>query len=239
MKIFLKKIINKLSAKKRKSKNIQFLKKSYSQCGEDLIIKYIFDTLKIQNPSYIDIGAHHPYYISNTALFYSNGSRGINIEPDPWLFKNFLAARKEDINLNVGIGNKNEILDFYIISSPSLNTFSKIEAENYKLEGNYSITNIEKVGVRTLNDILMEHYGGNFPNFLSIDAEGIDEIIIKSIDFDENYPIVICIETISFSESGNGVKNKNLIKFIEEKGYLYYADTNINSIFVKESHWKK
>ena len=239
MKIFLKKAINKLSSKKRKPENSQFLKKSYSQCGEDLIVKFIFDILKIQNPSYIDIGAHHPNYISNTALFYENGSRGINIEPDPSLFKNFLTARKEDINLNIGIGNKNEILDFYIISSPSLNTFSKTEAENYNLEGNYKITSVEKIKVRTLEDILIEHNGGIFPNFLSLDAEGIDEIIIKSIDFDKNYPIVICIETISFSNSGNGLKNKDLIKFIEEKGYLYYADTNINSIFVKESYWKR
>ena len=69
MKIFLKKVINKLSSNKRKPENNQFLKKSYSQCGEDLIVKFIFDILNIKNPSYIDIGAHHPNYISNTALF--------------------------------------------------------------------------------------------------------------------------------------------------------------------------
>lgn len=217
----------------------EFQKISYSQSGEDLIVKYIFENLNITNPTYIDIGAHHPYYISNTALFYQNGSIGINIEPDPTLFKAFIKERKKDVNVNIGIGNKNEELDFYIISSTTLNTFSKEEAYNYQKEGNYTIKSIEKIKVRTLSNVINEFSNGIFPQFLSIDAEGIDELIIKSIDFDKNFPIVICIETISFSNSGNGLKNKELIKYIEQKGYLLYADTNINSIFVRESLWRR
>lgn len=217
----------------------EFQKISYSQSGEDLIVKYIFENLNIKNPTYIDIGAHHPYYISNTALFYQNGSRGINIEPDPTLFKAFIKERKKDINVNIGIGSKNEELDFYVISSSTLNTFSKEEAYNYQKEGNYTIKSIEKIKVKTLSNVINEFSNGIFPHFLSIDAEGIDELIIKSIDFDKNFPIVICIETISFSNSGNGLKNKELIKYIEQKGYLLYADTNINSIFVRESLWRR
>ena len=173
-----KRIAKKLFRHNKKSDKVQFLKKSYSQCGEDLIVKFIFDILKIKNPSYIDIGAHHPYYISNSALFYESGSRGVNIEPDPVLFKNFLSARIKDVNLNIGIGAKNEILDFYVISEPSLNTFSKIEADNYKFQGNYTITKIEKINVRTINDIIDEYFKGIFPDFLSLDAEGVDEILV-------------------------------------------------------------
>lgn len=236
MKNILKRIKKKVFSDTLES---EFQKISYSQSGEDLIVKYIFENLNIKNPTYIDIGAHHPYYISNTALFYQNGSRGINIEPDPTLFKAFIKERKKDINVNIGIGNKNEELDFYIISSTTLNTFSKEEAYNYQKEGNYTIKSIEKIKVATLSNVINEFSNGIFPQFLSIDAEGIDELIIKSIDFDKNFPIVICIETLSFSNSGNGLKNKELIKYIEQKGYLLYADTNINSIFVRESLWRR
>lgn len=215
----------------------EFQKKSYSQCGEDLIVKFIFDNLNITNPTYIDIGAHHPFYINNTALFYENGSVGINIEPDPLLFRAFLEHRKKDKNLNIGISDTEDILDFYVISSPTLNTFSKEEAHNYEKEGDFKILNIEKIKVNTLSNVLTEFSNGIFPQFLSIDAEGIDELIIKGIDFEKNYPIVICIETISFSTTGNGAKNTELIKFIEQKGYICYADTNINSIFVRKSYW--
>ena len=101
------------------------------------------------------------------------------------------------------------------------------------------IKSVEKINVRALSNVLNEFSNGIFPQFLSLDAEGIDELIIKQIDFDKNFPIVICIETISFSTSGNGVKNIELIKLIESKGYINYADTNINTIFVREIFWKK
>ncbi|MFM6249337.1 MAG: hypothetical protein ACKPEQ_09345, partial [Dolichospermum sp.] len=56
---------------------------SYSQCGEDLIINFIFNNLGIINPSYLDIGAHHPTYLSNTYSFYRKGCQGVCVEPDP------------------------------------------------------------------------------------------------------------------------------------------------------------
>ena len=217
----------------------QFRKASYSQSGEDLIVKFVFDCLGISKPSYLDVGAHHPHYISNTALFYENGSRGINIEPDPSLFNEFLLHRKNDINLNIGVSNKNNELDFYVISTPTLNTFSEEEAEKYSEQGDYNIIRTEKIEVKTLDFILNKYANNVFPQFLSIDAEGVDELIIKAINFENNYPIVICIETITFSNTGNGIKNKSLISFIESKGYMIYADTNINTIFVKENLWKR
>lgn len=212
-------------------------KRSYSQSGEDLIVKYIFDVLGIRTPGYMDIGAHHPFNLSNTALFYENGSRGINIEPDPILIKSFIQHRKEDINLNNGIADKKSVLDFYVINNPVLNTFSKEEAENYYKEGDYRIVDTIKVEVSTVKSVLDEYRKGLFPEFLSIDAEGVDEIVLKSLDLMDNFPVVICVETISFSNKGKGRKNHELIEFIKSKGYLLYADTYINSIFVREENW--
>lgn len=212
---------------------------SFSQSGEDLIVKFIFNNLGIKNPTYLDIGAHHPFYLSNTALFYMNGSTGINVEPDPDLFKAFLTHRKKDININIGIGDQKGVSDFYIISSPTLNTFSKEDAENYTKEGNYNITSVKKIPINSVTNIINEKNNGEFPQFLNVDAEGVDELIIKSINYTHNYPLVICIETISFSTSGKGVKNTSLINFISNNGYIVYADTNINTIFVREDIWKK
>lgn len=214
-------------------------KKSYSQCGEDLIVKYIFDVLGIQRPSYLDIGAHHPLYLSNSALFYENGSRGINVEPDPTLIKAFLAQRPDDVNLNIGIADKKSVLDFFVINNPVLNTFSKEEAEKYHQEGDYQIVEQIEVEVDTVASILQKHRQSKFPDFLTIDAEGIDDIVLKSIDFEQNFPIVICVETISFSNSGNGIKNEDLISFVRSRGYLLYADTYINSIFVRKDRWER
>ena len=236
IKFFLKKVKPVLPAP---SAPISYEKKSYSQSGEDLIVKYILDLVGISQPTYIDVGAHHPFYLSNTALFYSLGCRGINIEPDPILFKEFVKCREQDINLNIGIAEKKGELDFFIISSPTLNTFSKKEAQRYKEEGEYEIVKTEKVEVDTINSIVDKYAKGKYPDFLNLDAEGVDDIILQSINFEKNSPAVICVETISFSNSGRGVKNTSLINFLQEKGYLLYADTNINSIFVRRNKWER
>lgn len=212
-------------------------KKSFSQSGEDLIVKYIFDAIRIKKFNYIDIGAHHPSYISNTALFYELGCRGINIEPDPVLFEDFVKYRPDDVNLNIGISDITGEQDFYIMNVSTLNTFSKEEAERYSQEGDYTIAKTLKIKTELIQNIITQYANDIFPQFLNIDAEGIDELIVNSIDFKENFPVVICIETISFSESGRGIKNTALIEKIVNSGYLNYADTNINTIFVRKEKW--
>jgi FkbM family methyltransferase len=204
---------------------------SYSQCGEDLIIKFLFKNyLNIEKPSYIDIGAHLPFRYSNTAIFYSSGSRGINIEPDPFLFKKFQKYRKKDVNLNIGIADKQSVLDLYIINNRTLNTFSQEEAKNYEKQG-YRIKEIKQIKVETLGYVIERYANNIFPDFLSLDAESADEIILKSIDYDRNYPKVICVETLDFSTQ---VHRAEICDLLESKGYIKYADTHINSIMVRK-----
>lgn len=235
-------MLRKLAALVLKSPGMKntYARTSYAQCGEDLIIDFIFTDLSIDKPSYIDIGAHHPRYINNTFLFYQKGARGINIEPDPILFSEFTSMRKEDINLNIGIGEKNVEADFFIMSDPSLNTFIKTEAEERVKENkNLSIKDVKKIAVKPVAEIIRQHCDGNYPDLLSIDVEGLDEEIIRSIDFSGHAPKVMCVETLTFSTSGNGIKKLELIEFVKSKGYMAYADTFINTIFVKENLWKR
>ena len=46
-------------------------KLSYSQEGEDVVLRRIFGENK--NGFYVDVGAHHPIRFSNTYLFYRLG----------------------------------------------------------------------------------------------------------------------------------------------------------------------
>ena len=39
---------------------------SYSQCGEDLIVQQLFTVVGIDEVHYLDVGAHHPSYLSDT-----------------------------------------------------------------------------------------------------------------------------------------------------------------------------
>lgn len=210
---------------------------SYSQCGEDLIIQYIFKLRGVSMPSYIDIGANDPFYISNTAIFYKNGSRGINIEANPNLIQPFLKYRPEDINLNIGVGNKDDILEFYIMNDATLSSFSKEECNNYINTGKYHLVQTKKIKLTTIQNIINKYNSGVFPDFLSLDAEGMDFDILKSIDFNKSTPKVICVEAAEYSQIGAGERRNDLIDFLVKKGYYEYANTNLNAIMVRNDFW--
>jgi len=213
-------------------------KVSYSQCGEDLIVDFLLTwILKIEKPTYMDIGAHHPWSMNNTMLFYKRGLTGINIEPDPALFANFLKYRNKDININKGIGihQKREVADFYIMSYPALNTFSKEEAEKIDAAGNVKIDTIKQVELININELLSKHYSNRALDFLSIDVEGLDLGILKNIEFEKFKINVICVETVEYLNGNNAEKKNSIKEFLFSKGYKAYADTSINTIFVKDN----
>lgn len=213
-------------------------RKSFSQCGEDLIVKHIFDALGIISPTYIDIGAHHPYKHSNTALFYVSGSRGVNVEPDPDLFARFPQERPGDVNLNVGIADKTGELEFFVMKNRTLNTFSREKAQEYANEQGVPIVAEKKIPVVTLKSLTDQYKPGQFWDLMSIDVEGYEMAILQSHDWSGPSPKVIVCETISFSTKGKGVKDQRLLDFLIDQGYFVYADTHVNSIFVKKEIWE-
>lgn len=227
------KLMNKLFPK---TGNENFKNESYSQCAEDLLVQYIFQLRNVNNPSYLDIGANHPYYLSNTALFYQNGCRGINIEANPLLHDAFMKHRPSDVNLNVGISDKEEELDFYIMSDNTLSTFSKRECD-LMISNGKTLDKVERIKLTTISKILGQHCQSIFPDFLSIDVEGLDFQILKSIVYDKSSPKVICVEAAEYSPKGSGKRRNELIDFLVSKGYYEYANTNLNAIMVKKEFW--
>jgi FkbM family methyltransferase len=221
----------------RKIENCQpQFKKSYSQCGEDLIIKYIFDLRGIERPSYIDIGANDPFFLSNTALFYELGSRGVNIEANPDLFKNFKEQREGDINLNVGVGVEEGELDFYIMSDNTLSTFSYGEYVKM-LEFGKTLNRIQRIKVIELQKIIDNYSKGIFPDIMTIDVEGMDFSILELINYEISSPKVVCVEAAEYSPIGAGKRRSELVDFLVSKGYYEYANTNLNAIMVRKDFW--
>ena len=213
----------------------QYEKKSWSQSGEDIIIEYLFRLRKIDAPSCLDIGAYDPIVSNNTYKFFLKGSKCVNIDANPASIERFNATRQRDVNLNVGIGGNEGWLDFYIMEDESLNTFSAEEKINLEKTGS-RLKEVKKIEMLPVNTI-MEKYFTTPPDLISVDAEGVDFDIMKSLDFSRYAPKVICIESINYTPDGTGTKRTDLCNFIENAGYFEYANTNINSIFVKRAWW--
>jgi len=209
---------------------------SYSQHGEDLVILNVFYALGITRPTYLDIGAHHPINISNTALLYSRGSRGINVEANPNLIRTFHTLRPDDVTLNVGVSDTCGTMTFYMIDKFSgRNTFDKHAADMFVRENpQFSITETMEIPVTTLNTIVDRYAAGVFPAFLNIDVEGWDDRILRSADFRSSSPCVICVEALSAGED----KIDAIADVLEPADYSPYCKMGANMIFVRRAFKK-
>lgn len=209
-------------------------KPSFSQVGEDRILDYLFQSLGISKPSYLDIGANEPVHGSNTYFFYHRGSSGVCIEPEPSMYQKFKSVRERDTCLNIGIGLTEETSATLYVYPPKYsgwNTFSKEEVDERKKNGYEPVRTIQ-IPLKNINQIIAQHCKKT-PDFLSIDVEGLDFDILRSLDFGKYSPTAIVVETLRFGDTSNAQKRHDIIDFMLSKGYKIYADTFVNTIFLK------
>ncbi|MES2364326.1 MAG: FkbM family methyltransferase [Pseudomonadota bacterium] len=205
-----------------------------------MITDFVFMLLGIDEIAYLDIGAHHPTWLSNTYHFYGKGDHGVLIEPDEDLCKGLRKKRPKDrvLNLAVGVSGDDKI-SMYVMTSRTLNTLDKAQAEALQASGRERIEEVRNVRRLGINEILAEHFGGSKPNFVSLDIEGLDFDILQAWDFDRFRPEIFCVETLTYSQSNTERKLTEIIDLMISRRYRIYADTYVNTIFVCEDAWLK
>lgn len=211
---------------------------SYSQFGEDIIILKMLQRYNLTDISYLDIGANDPVMGSNTYNFYLRGGRGVLIEPNPMRYQMIKATRPQDICLNVGISDGSATDGEYFMFAKEydgMNTFSSEEAKRYEQEG-FKIQERRMVPLLDVNEVLAKHFAKP-PTLISIDVEGLDELILHRLDFSKYAPMLICVESVYFSKATEYTKREPLISYILSKGYFIYADTHINTIFCNKAQF--
>ncbi len=211
---------------------LQWIKHSYSQHGEDLVIDKFLGYKK--KGFYVDIGAYDPDRFSNTKRFYLKGWRGINIEPDSINYSRFQSKRSRDINLNIGIGAANKPLLFYVFIPDTLSTFSQDEAKNYMMQG-YQLVKKINVPVKRLTDVFKKSLPKNTIDFMSIDTEGFEMEVLKNNDWRKYRPRLMCIETSHHNMSPKEYKQKKILEnYINKIGYKKVFTNNVNSLYLDE-----
>lgn len=202
-----------------------------SQLGQDRFIDEYFE--KKEGLVFLDIGAHDGKTISNT--FFLEKERkwtGICIEAQPSTFQELKDNRK-CICVNVAISDFEGETDFTFVEgyanmlSGISNDYHETHMNRLKGEVNHyggSISTIT-VPVKKLQTILNEHKISDI-DFCSIDTEGSEFNIVKSIDFDKTNIKVFIIE--------NNYKEKNIQDFLETKGYVLHSKLEWDDIFIKK-----
>jgi len=207
---------------------------SYAQVGEDILVEHLFHSVGIRFPTYLEIGTNHPKFGNNTYKLYRNGCRGVLIEADPSLIPLIRRTRHKDKTINLGAGTSDGCsMKFFIFELSGLNTFDSKEAELRQNAGE-KLHSVIDVPIKSINAILSE-YCPTTPDFLSLDIEGLDLPVLKTLDV-QTYPIpVMCVETCLFSQTHIKETDKEIIAFMESIGYFVYASTYINTIFVNKA----
>ena len=141
--------------------------------------------------------------------------------------------RPKDICLNIGIaGNASSGTDFYIMDNPALNTFSLFEATALEESKLGKIKRLISVPLNTVENVIDEYFIGKSPVFVNLDVEGLDEEILKTFPFNNYRPAIFCIETVHYTSDASSTKRKEIFDLMEEQGYISFADTYLNSIFI-------
>jgi FkbM family methyltransferase len=195
----------------------------FSQNREDLILDAFFPD--VEKGFYVDVGANDPMVDSVTKLFYDKGWRGINVEPLKHHWEALKSKRKRDINLNIGLGDKNASLTFHEFSSgDGLSTFSDEIVNEYSGLQDDVHTNTKEytVDIKTMRDVLKENKVDKI-QFLKVDVEGLEYEVLDGNDWDSYRPQVICIEA-------NHIV-KDWRPLLKEKGYELAFFDGLNNYY--------
>lgn len=212
-----------------------YVNKSYSQEGEDLILRKLFGDH--HKGFFVDVGAHHPMRFSNTYFFYKLGWKGINIDAMPGSMKIFNKLRPRDINIEKPISQKKEYLTYYAFNEPALNGFSKELSEERNGVDNYTIEFTKEIETSTLEEILDNCVSSKqIIDFLSIDVEGLDLDVLMSNNFDKYLPKVILVEILGSSLFD--IDKHEITLYLRKYDYNIYAKS-INTVIFKHKSFKK
>jgi FkbM family methyltransferase len=206
----------------------------YSQYEQDQFVYNNFFRDK-RDGIFVDIGAHNGVTINNTKFFEDSLNwTGVCIEPIPDIFEQLQRNRKA-ICIQGCIAKQEGTAQFIKFSggyygemfSGLSDSYAVSSFEYFKKEGlQYEIIDVR---CYLLNNIL-EKNGIYHIDYLSIDTEGAELDILKSIDFKKFDIDVIGVE--------NNTNTPKIARFLAYKGYAFQMHVGVDDIFKKNPSFR-
>lgn len=200
--------------------------------GEDLQDQLVYEKFFRDKTDgfFLDIGAHGGIKNNNTYFFEKHLHwKGICFEPTPTIFKE-LRRNRTCVCIKAAVGPKAGKTSFVINGCSYLNgILDKFDPRHFKKhqyasrlkKGSSKIITVECV---VLTDIL-EKYDVTDIDFISLDTEGGELEILKSIDYERFNIDVLCVENIYHDES--------MRSFLASKGYELVAHVHRDDFYKK------
>lgn len=206
--------------KNLRSRNLE----SHGQTGEDKIISEFFLN---EDFTYIEIGSGEPVLRSNSYLFYKSGKSGILV--DPLRSNRILSAiiRPRDTFIQRLVGMTPGIRTFWEFQDYEYSSMDRDVVSELVKSGKAKIKSTKKVKIVTLREVVEKLSSPSMPWFLSVDVEGADFEVIKSYNFSQNRPRVICIEDHEYLKNGSSLQHD----YLTNLNYKRVNQTSLSIIY--------
>jgi hypothetical protein len=202
---------------------------TYAQNGEDRALLELFPAG--YRGTYVDLGANHPYRISNTYLLYTLGWHGVCVDALPMFGPLYQRHRPRDTFLNVGVGTQPGEFYFYEMNCSELSTFSQEIAEELVAKGRATVKAGHRIQSRSVAEIVKSLTDDGQFDVLSIDIEGLDAEIVKGTDWDFVKPRVVICETSSYEHDWGA----EIVELFSRQGYTHQRHVGCNDIFISSA----
>lgn len=194
------------------------------QFGQPVYVDEVLFKGQVQDGFFIEAGADDFETDSNTLLFeLKHGWGGLLVEPNPTIFpKGFTKQRKVwGSSTCLAIQPRPHISPFSqkVTFGGMAGIVNEADDESYDMQCFPLYSLIQATGGRTVN-------------YLSLDIEGAEYLVLQTVPWEKVDIEVISLETNHVGEVFPGTQ-KEVREYLEDKGYVLAATVEIDDIFVR------
>lgn len=205
----------------------------YSQQGEDVFVYRNFLNRTVEDGVCVEVGAFDGISGSNTKFFEDVlGYKSILIEPLPHLIPHIYSHRPQSLVYNYAI-HPTETRVRFLGNSATAGILSEISDDHLRnwLSDTSSQVDISAAPLAAI----LHHAGVSHIDFLSIDVEGGERLVLESIDWTSLDVFVICIEL-----DGTRLEKDDMCRSIlRNHGFVFQARVGNNDVWMNPLYSKK
>jgi len=205
---------------------------TFAQFGEDVMMMPFLESRGLLwNGYYVDVGAHHPFKMSNTAIYHCCfGWRGINIDADPRGVEAFKLQRPSDTNLCALVSDRIATEVFYTFNHTAVNTADSEMVARQASSEVFKVEKSESIETTTLKLILDRYLPSDQRiTLLSIDVEGFDLRCLVANDWYRYRPIFVLVEDHSFDLDAPNRSQTH--QFLSDRRYKLVSRCAVSNLY--------
>jgi FkbM family methyltransferase len=203
---------------------------SYSQIGQDLeVLNY---TKNKRDGYFVEVGANDGITLSNTYLLEQKYNwRGICAEPVPEKYKQLVTNRPNSYCTDKAVYNTcGQTLSFDVANTDDLFSGISQHIDKWKHLVDPNKTTIN-VTTTTLTNLLDQAEAPLHIDYLSLDTEGSEYLILTALDFNKYTFCIIHVEHNWVEPRRNEIK-----RLLESKGYSFVKENQWDDVYINPKY---